>query len=126
MTAVVLTRMWLNRTDTGEGISGASGRMPTTSHSKDGQRRRYASGRMRGIAVAGVAIDVPRRFVALDLAATEKLAGWLDQSVHCQLRDIRGQKWFGTFYDLEIGEYMRPDLYWATVTLLVTTTTEGV
>jgi hypothetical protein len=62
--------------------------------------------------------------VALDFAKKESLIDWLGISV--QMRDHRGNKWFGIFYGIDVAEYMRPDLYSATITLQVTTTVEGV
>lgn len=120
---LTLTRLWLNRMDTGEAISGAGGRNPTTSYGMDGGVRTYASGRRRAVATAGVKTEVPRTMIALDLATKDKLISWLGSN--CQLRDHRGNKWFGVFYDVAISDYMRPDLYAATITLAVTTTVEG-
>jgi hypothetical protein len=123
LTTLVLSKLWLNRMDTGEGISGAGGRQPSSGYGMDGQVRTYASGRRRAVSTVGVKVEVPRTMVALDFATKEKLITWL--GINCQLRDHRGNKWFGVFYDLAIAEYMRPDLYAVTITLLVTTTTEG-
>lgn len=119
-----LQRLWLNRTDTGQGISAASDRDRSTGYAIAGEVRTYASGRRRAVAVAGVEVDVSRTFVALDNPTKEQLITWL--GVHCQLRDHRGNKWFGVFFKVDVGEYMLPTLYQATVTLLVTTTVEGV
>lgn len=124
MTTLVLTRLWLTRLDTGEQISMASGRDRDTNHSIDGAVRTYASGRRRAISTAGVKGEITRRGVAIDHATKEKLIGWL--GVHCQLRDHRGNKWFGVFFSIGVGEYMRPDLYSAAITLETTTTTDGV
>lgn len=124
MTILTLNQLWLNRMDTGEAIHGASGRSPTTGYAMDGGVRTYASGRRRAVSTAGLKVEVPRTMVALDYATKELLITWL--GVHCQLRDYRGGKWFGTFFDVEVSEYMRSDLYAATITLLTTTTVEGV
>jgi hypothetical protein len=124
MTILVLTKLWLNRLDTGQAISGASGRDRSTTYAMDGDVRTYASGRRRGVATAGVKTEVSRRMVSLDYATKEALISWLGVSV--QMRDHRGNKWYGVFYAVEVTEYMRPDLYAATITLQVTTTVEGV
>jgi hypothetical protein len=124
MTTLLLTQLWLNRMDTGEAIHGASGRTPSSSYGIEGSVRTYASGRRRAISTEGLKVEIPRTMVALDYATKEKLITWL--GVHCQLRDYRGGRWFGVFFDLDVSEYMRPDLYAATITLLGTTTTEGV
>jgi hypothetical protein len=121
---LTLNRLWLNRIDTGEAISGGSGRDRSTGWSIDGSVRTFASGRRRSIAVAGVRGEVPRTMVALDLATKDLLVSWLGTQV--QMRDHRGQKWFGVFYAVDVAEYMHPGLYSATITLQSVTTIEGV
>jgi hypothetical protein len=124
MTALTLRSLWLNRTDTGEAISGPSGRDRGTTYTMDGERRRYANGRLRAVSTAGVGVEITRTMVALDYATKERLVSWL--GVNVQLRDHRGNKWFGVFFTVAVSEYMRPDLYAAAITLLTTTTVEGV
>lgn len=124
MAVLTLRALWLNRVDTGEAITGASGRDRDTSYSTDSTVRTYASGRRRAITVAGVKSEVSRSLVAINLATAERLVSWLD--VQVQMRDHRGQKWAGVFHAVEVGEYMDPGLYSATVTLQVVTTVEGV
>ncbi len=122
MTVLNLTRLWLNRLDTGEAISGASGPGPATGIAMDGAVRTYAAGRRRSISTAGLKVEVPRTMVALDFATKDRLISWVGTLV--QLRDFRGGKWYGVFFELNITEYRRPDLYSASFTLQGTTTTE--
>lgn len=124
MVAVILNRLWLNRMDTSEAISGASGRDRATSYALDGSVRTYASGRRRAISVVGLQGQVTRTMLALDFSTKENLITWLGTSV--MMRDHRGNRWFGTFFAVDIDEYMRPDLYSAAITLQTTTTIEGV
>lgn len=124
MTTLNLNKLWLDRLDLGDAIAMASGRDRSSVYAIDGSVRKYASGRMRAISTAGVKTEVSRRGIALDFATKEKLISWLGE--HVQMRDHRGNRWFGVFYAVEIGEYMRPDLYAATITLQVVTTVEGV
>jgi hypothetical protein len=121
---LTLNKLWINRVDTGEAISGGSGRDRSTGWSIDGSVRTFASGRRRSIAVAGVRGEVPRTMVALDLTTKDLLVSWLGTQV--QMRDHRGQKWFGVFYAIDVAEYMHPGLYSATITLQSVTTVEGV
>lgn len=123
MPILTLNRLWLNRLDTGEAISGASARERGTGYSMEGSVRTYASGRRRAVATAGLQVEVQRRMIALDWATKEELVSWL--GVSCQMRDHRGNKWFGVFFAVDVGEYMRPDLYSAAITLLTVTTEEG-
>ena len=124
MSTLTLRSLWLNRTDTGEAVSGASGRDRGTAYSIDGNVRKYANGRLRAVATTGVQTEITRTMVALDYATKEKLVTWL--GVNVQLRDHRGNKWFGVFFTLAVTEYQQPDLYAAAITLLTTTTAEGV
>jgi hypothetical protein len=124
MTILVLNKLWLDRFDTGESIAGASGRDRGTSVAVSGEVRTYANGRRRAITAVGARGSVTRRMVQLDYATKEKLISWLGANM--QMRDHRGNKWFGVFFAVEITEYMRPDLYAASITLETTTTVEGV
>ncbi|WP_045740865.1 hypothetical protein [Actinoplanes rectilineatus] len=124
MASVVLNALWLNRVDTGEAISGPSARDRTTGYGIDGEVRTYASGRRRAITTVGTKAEVARTFVMLTAAQVDTLKSWL--GAHVQLRDHRGNKWFGVFFDVTVGEYMPATMYSAQVTLHVTTTVEGV
>jgi hypothetical protein len=119
LVTLVLNRLWLNRRDTGEAISGPSGRDRSTSYTMAGEVRTYASGRQRAVATAGVQGQVQRTFVNLDRATVELLRSWLGLGV--QLRDHRGGKWEGVFFDVSVSEYMHPGMYSATVALNTTT-----
>lgn len=124
MTMLTLNRVWLNRVDTGEAISAPGSRDRQTGWAVDGQVRTYASGRRRGVITAGLKGEIPRTLLAIDYATVQKLQTWLGLNV--QYRDNRGQKYFGLFLDLAVREYLRPDLYAATITIQTTTTVEGV
>jgi hypothetical protein len=124
MTSVVLNKLWLNRMDTGEAISGATDRDRTQGFSIDLAVRTYANGRRRAISTAGLIGELPFRLLAIDLATKENLTTWL--GIQVQARDHRGQKWFGVFGNLAVTEYMLPTLYAAAFTIQTTTTVEGV
>lgn len=124
VTILVLNKLWLNRMDSGESLSGASGPDRPTGYGIDGGVRTYASGRRRAISVAGLRGDVTRSMVALDFATKERLITWL--GLHVQMRDHRGNRWYGVFFGVEVSEYKRTDLYSAAITLQTTTTVEGV
>lgn len=123
MPTLNLNKMWLNRMDTGQAIAAASGRERATGYSMEGSVRTYASGRRRAVSTAGLRVQVQRSLVAIDFDTKELLVSWLGS--FCQLRDHRGNKWFGVFFEVDVREYMRPDLYAATITLDVVTTEEG-
>lgn len=124
MVAVVLNKLWVNLVSTGEGISGASNRGKTYTAERSLDRREFANGRMRLIGAKGIKRDLPYALVAVSLPTKDHLEDWIGQLV--QVRDIRSQKWFGGFAGVTVSEYMRPDLYAVSFTLLEATYAEGV
>jgi len=119
-----LTQLWVNLMSTGEGIAGASNRGKTQDYSVPGEVKTFANGRRRSVTVAGQVRVIPFSFVALDLTTKLKLESWAGQTV--QVRDLRGQKWFGSFYSVSTSEFLRHDLYACTFSLESTTVVEGV
>ncbi len=124
MPALTLNRYWLNLMSTGEGVSAASSRGKGYTVGVDARVDTYANGRRRAISTPGLKRDVPVTLLVVSLPFKDYLEDWLGQNV--QLRDTRGQKWFGIFAELTVTEYMSPSLYNVSFTLLGTTTTEGV
>ena len=124
MASVTLNKLWINLLSTGEGIAGASNRGKSYGAEVDLSVRTYANGRRRAIATAGIKREIPYTLVALDLATKIKLESCIGQSI--QVRDNRGQKWFGTFAGVSTSEYMPTGLYAVSFTLLETTVVEGV
>ncbi len=121
---LTLDRLWLNRTDTGEAISARSGDDRPTGYAVDGEVRTYAGGRRRAITTAGTKGSVQRTLEAIDLATADRLKGWL--GLHVQMRDHRGQRWFGVFLSVDVREYKDPGLYSAAISLETTSADEGV
>ena len=124
MPTLTLTKLWVNLVSTGASISGESNRGKQWTVGMDTSVDTYASGRQRAKSVAGVKRQIPYSLMAVTLPTREYLETWLGENV--QVRDVRGQKWFGVFADLAVTEYMRPDLYAVGFTLLGVTVDEGV
>jgi hypothetical protein len=124
MTAVTLTKLWINRVDTGEAIAAQTGRgSRTQAFTRQVEVRTYASGRQRAISVAGEQGTIGFTLLMLDRATKDKLRDWAGVAV--QVRDWRGQKWFGVFAGVEVIELAPSTLYSATITLMTTSYTEG-
>jgi hypothetical protein len=122
---LTLTRNWINLLSTGAAVSGATVRgSRDQTYSTETSVRRYANGRMRAITASGEAGEVSFQLTLLDATSIATLRSWAGQAV--QVRDWRGQKWFGVFASINVGEYAPTTLYSATLTLLTTTTVEGV
>jgi len=125
MTVLILNKLYINRVDTGELISGASGRGRTQAFGSPAyENRSYANGRQRTVSAVGETGHIPYTLIRMDLATCLKLRLW--KKITVQVRDHRGQKWFGTFGAVDISEYMPADLYAASFTLDLVTFTEGV
>lgn len=124
MPALTLTRLWVNLMSTGEGISGASNRKKQWTVDVDVNVRTYANGRRRAISSPGIRREIPYTMLAVALPTRDYLESWLGRNV--QVRDTRGQKWFGVFGGLSVLEHMPPTLYDVSFTLQTTTTSEGV
>lgn len=124
MTAVTLDRVWINRTDTGDAISAQSGQDRTQSFAMDLSVRTYANGRRRAVTTVGEAGEIPYTLAMVSLATVTQLRSWV--GAHVQVRDARGQKWFGVFAGVEVAEWPEYQIYRATITLQTVTTVEGV
>lgn len=83
----------------------------------DGDVRSYANGRRRSVTTAARKRTVPIRFdIVADRALLEMVRSWQGRLI--LLRDPRGRKVWGVFYDLEIDENVAVDV--ASVSLTVT------
>jgi hypothetical protein len=124
VTTLSLTRLWINRLDTGEAINAQSARERDQAFSVDLSVRTYASGRRRAFGVAGERGQMSWKLLAVTQTVKDQLRGWANIAV--QVRDHRGQKWFGVFDGVQVSEYMDPGLYAVAFTLQTVTFTEGV
>lgn len=123
MTVLALTKLWINLLATGEGIAGASNPGKVQEFAVDGRMVKGANGRLRSVTVAGETGTFGYDYVLVDLATVTKLRAWQGQAV--EVRDVRGQKWYGVFYGMQVSEYRRHDLYRLTFSLQAVTYTEG-
>jgi hypothetical protein len=126
MTVLTLDKLWINRVDTGEAIAATSS---PTDRSQGFARqvtvREYATGRLRSISTGTASRgQLVYRLMKIDYATKELLITWAGVAV--QVRDYRGQKWFGTFSDVDVTEYEQPGYYTAGFTLTTITVVEGV
>ncbi|MGW3608936.1 hypothetical protein ACWD6N_03455 [Micromonospora sp. NPDC005163] len=124
MASVSLTRMWVNRVDSGEAVSAYSIDRSRT-HGIAGEVRAYAGGRQRSIAVEGERGEWSFTLRRLTLADIDTLRAW--EGVLVQVRDHRGQREFGVIYDVPQVEYVHDAArYDVGLTLRMVTAAEGV
>jgi hypothetical protein len=123
VTVLSLNLLWVNLVATGEGISGASQRSKTQSFAVDGRLTKSGNGRIRAVSVAGETAEFPYEYVVGTVATRDKLRLWQGQML--QVRDKRGQKWYGTFFGVEVTEYLQDNLCRISFTFQQLSYTEG-
>lgn len=124
MTILLLDKLWINRLDTGEAIAAISHPSDRSQqHARQVVTREYASGRVRAIST-GVAARAQLTWRLVNISQTMKdaLVSWAGVAV--QVRDYRGQKFFGTFDQVDVTEYEQPGFYTAGFTLQTITVDE--
>jgi len=122
MAVVTLTKLWINRLDSGAAVSAQSaGR--ARMHDQAGEVRTYAGGRQRAVTQAGERGTFTARLVDVSLATVDVLRAWVGADV--QVRDHRGQRFFGVFFAVTITESKDPALYDAAIVLRTVTVVEG-
>lgn len=125
MATLTLDRVWIHRLDTGEGISGYSDPERQRRRGVEGEVRRYAGGRLRSFNRAGLGGTFAFTLRLQSLATVEKLETWL-APVTVQVRDYRGQRFFGAFYEVPPVERKETSWYDIPLVLQLLTIAEGV
>ena len=102
MAVIYLTKIWVNRMDTGEGVSGYTTPERTRSSAIAGDTRTYAGGRRRSVSSKGIMGEFGFQVEQLADKDVQKLEAW--KGVTVQVRDHRGQRFVGTYYEVKILE----------------------
>lgn len=124
MATLNLTKVWIHVLTSGEGLGANSSNGRSSGHSVDGAVRTYAGGRQRAISTQGTRGTFSFTLVLLSLAQIETLKSWIGQGV--VVRDHRGQRFFGVYFVVGVGEYKDPAIYTAQIELLRVSHDEGV
>lgn len=125
MATLDLNRVWVNRWDSGEVVSAQSAPGRARSSSQAGEVRTYAGGRQRSISVAGQRGAFEFTLRRLTLAEVELLESWM--GVPVQVRDHRGQRFVGVFFEVPAVERRDElDRYDVALSLRTVTVSEGV
>lgn len=120
----MLTKVWINRLDTGAAVSAQSDIQRARSHSVEGEVSTWAGGRQRATMVQGERGQFNVTLVMVSLSTVDTLRSWVGTPV--QVRDARGQKFLGTFFVVPIKERREVDLYDVDLSVSTLTVTEGV
>lgn len=124
MAVLTLTKVWINRLDTGAAVSAQSGVDRTQAFAFDGEVSTWAGGRQRASLADGDkgTFGVTLRLVTL--ATVEILKAW--RGIPVQVRDARGQRFFGTYFGVTIAETREVAYYQVSFVLSTLTIVEGV
>ena len=123
MVAVTLDRTYVNLVSTGALVSAYTGVGRTRAYRTDGAVQNFAGGRYRSISVEGLAGQ--QSFMLRDVSDTdiETLKSWVGQTI--LVRDNRGRRMFGTFYDVNYSDRMLPGYYDVTLNVTEVSYQEG-
>lgn len=109
MASVELGRTWVTLLSTGQSVNGWTGRGRTHNRKREGEVKRLAGGRFRAVSTLGVRKS--QDFVLRDLAETDVLLleEWQGQTVI--VRDNRGRRMFGVYWDVNFIDRVDPTYY---------------
>lgn len=123
MVAISLDRTYVNLVATGAYVAAYTGRGRSRQYRQDGGVQAFAGGRYRSIGVEGLLGT--QTFMLRDVtdADIETLKTWIGQTV--LVRDNRGRRMFGTYYEVGFSDRMSPGLYDVTLNVTEVSYQEG-
>lgn len=124
MATVILPKVFVTLVSTGEDISGYSARDRSQEHEMTGEVRQYAGGNKRAVTSEGVMSTFGFTLRDMSLADIVTLKSWIGLTV--QVRDHRGQRFFGTYFKVTPIEHSEIADYDVAITLNVVSYNEEV
>lgn len=123
MATITLDRTFVNLIATGAVVKAYTGRGRSRSYKTDGAVQAFAGGRYRSIALEGTAGQ--QTFMLRDVSTTdiETLKTWIGETV--LVRDNRGRRMFGTYYDVSFSDRMLDGYYDVTLNVFEVSYAEG-
>lgn len=124
MATLTLNKVWVNRWDNGQAVSGLSARDREEAYSIVGEVRTYGGGRQRSITTQGEHGSYGFTLRRISRADVETLRAW--KGIAVQVRDHAGRRFVGTYFALPVREY--PDdvtVFDVAITVQVTTVDES-
>lgn len=123
MVAIVLDRTFVNLVATGAVVQAYTGRGRSRSYKTDGAVQAFAGGRYRSIALEGVAGQQTFMLRDVSTADIETLKSWIGETV--LVRDNRGRRMFGTYFDVSYNDRMLDGYYDVTLNVVEVSYLEG-
>ena len=124
MPTLTLTKTFVNLVSTGAAVSGQTSRGRGETYQLPGEVRTYAGGRRRAITGVGEAGTYTFTLLLVSRTSADTLRGWKGQLV--QVRDHRGRKFYGVYFETPTAEYVDRSLWNVSITLSIVTYDEGV
>lgn len=124
MAVLNLTKVWLNRLDNGAAVSAQSGTARSRQHTVDGEVSTWAGGRQRASIAEGERGQFGVTLRLLPMSTVDLLRTWV--GVPVQVRDARGQRFFGVFFGVDVKEHRETTFYDVEIVLLTLSIVEGV
>lgn len=123
MATITLGQTYINLLSTGEYVSAFTSRGRQRSYQGRGNAEGFAGGRYRSISEEGVAGS--QTFTLRDVTVTQldTLISWIGQTV--LVRDNRGRRMFGTYYNVSYNDRMLQGYHDVQITLSEVTYNEG-
>ncbi|MFI5833218.1 hypothetical protein ACIA5A_06025 [Micromonospora sp. NPDC051300] len=113
MATLTLTRLWINLLADGSAISAYSSDR-SRSYTVPTDVRTYAGGRQRAVTAEGAKRQFEFTLTPVIAATVTQLEAWAGQTV--QVRDHRGQRFYGVYATVGVGE-LRDGTYTASISL---------
>ena len=124
MTSLTLDRLWVNQYSTGQSVGANSAPVKPRTHTTSGGVRQYAGGRQRSISQEGEQTQYEVLLKMLASSNVDTLRQWAGSTV--EIRDNRGFRMFGVYYQVQVVEKKRADLYEVKLIVFGVTAAEGV
>lgn len=124
MATLTLTKVFINRLDTGQAVSAQSDISRAREHSIAGSVRTYAGGRQRAVQQVGERGSFDVRLRMVSLSTVDLLRTW--QGIPVQVRDARGQRFFGVYFKVPVVELRATGEYDVPLSVQLLTLVEGV
>lgn len=124
MATLILPKVFVDLVSTWETVSAYSGGERSRSATVEGEWRTFANGRQRSVGTEGVKELFAFKLRDISLSTFNTLKTWISQLV--QVRDHRGQQFYGTFFALNLIESKDFNLYDVEIQIGVVTFNEAV
>lgn len=123
MVSITLDRTFVNLVSTGDVVQAYTGRGRSRNYKTNGDVQQFAGGRFRSIALEGVAGTQTFMLRDVSSADIDKLKSWIGETV--LVRDNRGRRMFGTFFEVGYTDRMLDGYYDVTLNVSEVTYNEG-